>query len=134
MIDLDELERLARAATPGPWTYEEFRNDKKEVLGAVIKELGWSVDRENGSYVAAANPAVVLELIAERKSVSAELSVRTNQLVKAQNAAIEMTGKLRIATEALKNPENHWHMLNDIPLGGKCTACTALAALKGEKE
>lgn len=77
-IDLDELERLAKAATPGPW-------HERTIDGS-----NWSIDDENDdqvcqmaqrgsfthqiktnhaerhantAFVVAANPAVILELI-----------------------------------------------------------------------
>ena len=73
--DLKELERLARAATPGPWTYDDdtwelsapSRKGKVEI--ATI-ETGWTEPMEseqqaNIAYILAANPAAILSLIAE---------------------------------------------------------------------
>lgn len=54
-LDLDEIERLAKAAVENP---------------GFVEHQGWTgerrLDTENvAAYIAAANPAVVLELIAE---------------------------------------------------------------------
>jgi hypothetical protein len=67
-IDLDELEQLARAATPGPWDgtistsrvrYLGPRQDTVE-HGDYIASCTHAPDAE---FIAAANPAVVLELV-----------------------------------------------------------------------
>jgi hypothetical protein len=88
MIDLDELERLARNATPGPWFAADWGNDfgdnlttieaqEPEVLYAGqssiwpdgIQKLRIAETEEgerpieDAAYIAAANPAVILELI-----------------------------------------------------------------------
>lgn len=73
--DLKELERLARAATPGPWTYDgdtwelsaPSREGKVEIASI---ETGWkepmeSEQQANIAYILAANPAAILSLIAE---------------------------------------------------------------------
>ena len=58
-IDLDQLEVTAKAATPGPWTHGE-------------KAYLWLGDERNQLYIAAANPDVVLELIAELQQTRRE--------------------------------------------------------------
>ena len=74
-IDLEELERLAKAATSGPWKYQKL-------YGHNNAERGWEViEPRDGRYfgvaemssfnnlepdaefIAAANPGVVLQLI-----------------------------------------------------------------------
>lgn len=70
-IDLNELEALARAATPGPWDSEgvaiQAGIDRTiavtrfpQMIGAVAMKDA----RRNTEFIAAANPAAVLELIA----------------------------------------------------------------------
>ena len=87
MSDLDELERLARAATPGPW---EVDGDGRDIcgfagrLGAANGEPPYEITENNGfmrnsmaadaAFIAAANPAVVLELV--RRLRAAEGIVR----------------------------------------------------------
>lgn len=79
-VNIDELDRLAKAATPGPWHVE------KETLvcythAAGIIPLSLSVAipcahplPANAAYIAAANPAAVLELVAELRRLRAESS------------------------------------------------------------
>ncbi len=75
---LDQLEGLARAATPGPWEYGEdnllVRRTTLPVwrLGSTtasddICAIGraWPNSEANADYIAAAQPATVLALIAE---------------------------------------------------------------------
>lgn len=71
MSTLDDLRKLATAATPGPWEHRKFRgiNDRQ---GFVYKttgmcsqvcrtiELGTTRDAD---FIAAANPAVVIALL-----------------------------------------------------------------------
>jgi hypothetical protein len=68
--DLDKLEALARAATPGPWSYTgpeygdrggQFHNVESPAE-EIVGEFGPS--KENADFIAAADPDVVLALIA----------------------------------------------------------------------
>ena len=85
MTDLSELEKLARAATPGPWTFGF--DDLEDGVFASAEEMGnivcltpmpkalrsceaWPA---NAAYIAAANPATILALIAERDALRAGL-------------------------------------------------------------
>ena len=71
--ELSELERLAKEATPGPWP--QGKEDKEFVLyngtficgcNSAIMRNGDVIDgKTNARYIAAANPAAILELIAE---------------------------------------------------------------------
>lgn len=98
MIDLDKLEKLASAATPGPW----HRSDRpagpfwhiyadhtvggepcvsgKQSIGTMHAENKRTGSKayaamfeSNASFVAAANPAAILELIAEVRALRAKL-------------------------------------------------------------
>lgn len=73
MIDLEHLETLAKAATPGPW--EQFAcYDIVDDRGLIIAQ-GMPKGRcEDFTYIAAANPAVVLELVAELRKARAALA------------------------------------------------------------
>ncbi len=65
-VDIEKLEALAKAATPGPWECREA-----EGAAAICHERGWVADDFSEQtiidtrYIAAANPAAVMELIAE---------------------------------------------------------------------
>lgn len=84
-VDLDELERLARAATPGPWTWDNAKGneafhlegaadnyDDREILhaisGTIYSEHSSDpacigVAEKHKAYISAVNPTVILELI-----------------------------------------------------------------------
>lgn len=77
-IDLNELEALARAATPGPWELnrhgaviggpvQQYANGKGQNQLAMATGADWMRLDEmacNAAHIAAANPSAVLELIA----------------------------------------------------------------------
>jgi len=70
--NLDRLEALARAATPGPWAYQEDSDAYTHIVRPVASP-GWIIasatqtskpeGEANGRWIAAANPAAVLALI-----------------------------------------------------------------------
>ena len=77
-MNIEELKRLAEAATPGPWEYQKDSKDFPVNGYVTVRDCIYSVcvlpyegiradDRvtDNGRFIAAANPAAVLELIAE---------------------------------------------------------------------
>lgn len=81
-MNIEELKRLAEAATPGPWEYEDHGRLTGIIWGTnyyAIARLAYDgqvSDEEvdaTGSYIAAANPAAVLELIRQRDELLAEL-------------------------------------------------------------
>ena len=66
-LNLDELERLAKAATPGPW---EMRATEWSRYAVQKSQPDWgavadtSISHESDmAFISAANPAVVLELV-----------------------------------------------------------------------
>lgn len=75
MIDINELRRLAQAATPGPWINHGRQPNvaglphsavaAKTLLARVYSEAYGDVEQEtaNASFIAAANPAAVSELL-----------------------------------------------------------------------
>ena len=70
MSDYSELKRLAEAATPGPWAYDgSYVCPARTEDGTTYVELWRSIadchQPENTKFIAAANPAAVLALIAE---------------------------------------------------------------------
>jgi len=70
--ELDALEAAAKAATPGPWEHERshvVQLDGTPVANCVSYKIAQSP--KNAAYIAAANPAAILELITElRKRTS----------------------------------------------------------------
>ena len=75
MIDINELRRLAQAATPGPWINHGRQPNvaglphsavaAKTLLARVYSEAYGDVEQEtaNASFIAAANPATISELL-----------------------------------------------------------------------
>ena len=93
MIDTNELRRLAQAATPGPWINHGRQPNvaglphsavaAKTLLARVYSEAYGDVEQEtaNASFIAAANPAAISELLdrieaaeKERDALRAELA------------------------------------------------------------
>ena len=69
-VDLDALEALAKAATPGPWThYETMQADNHVTAGGGILTgthvCGPTYEKKNAAFIATADPSTVLALIAE---------------------------------------------------------------------
>lgn len=72
-MDLDKLEAVARKAKRGPWmrlfgerTVYDRMEDGCRGIPIVRADTGYGADdADNLDFIAAANPAVVLELIAE---------------------------------------------------------------------
>lgn len=79
-IDLDTLEFRAVVATPGPWKtvdaramsiYDEIRGaDGERIATTYSTRNPFDQAEANAAFIAAANPTVVLELIAELRRVS----------------------------------------------------------------
>ncbi|MFK1232357.1 ead/Ea22-like family protein [Pseudomonas aeruginosa] len=92
MTDHAELRRLAKAATPGPWTLyvpEDYQGPEELpgygvecaegraiVWGALEPETGCQFDRD-AEFIAAANPQAILALLDEIDGLSDELSACT---------------------------------------------------------
>ena len=86
-LDLDQLEALAKAATPGPWTacdygsydgkaegwYVDTTADKADIApdAGGIQPNHWDTGRgrRDMQFIAAANPEAVLALIAEVRAL-----------------------------------------------------------------
>ena len=72
--ELLELEQKAKAATPGPWDcggVEVFLGEWNPLIAMCNSE-------DNAAYIAAANPAAILELIAELRQARASLKALEN--------------------------------------------------------
>lgn len=74
MGKLEELKQLAETATPGPWRFVEqgMRRIENSDTEAFVCE-GAALESEDARFVAAANPAAILALIAEVESLRKEL-------------------------------------------------------------
>ena len=71
-MNIEKLKRLAEAATPGPWTsHKDGGISARGVLLAGCAVVGGYI--ANSRYIAAANPAAILELIRQRDELLAAL-------------------------------------------------------------
>lgn len=79
MKEYSELKRLAENATPGEWSHEQdnlyFYEDGYTRHMMELSEgsdIGYVEQKHNSDFIAAANPEVILELIAEVEALKAE--------------------------------------------------------------
>ena len=94
MSEIDELVRLAKAATPGPW---EAHSNTRFVIGDTLNKRSGICDWEknapqaeaNCKFIAAANPKTVLEMIGEISELQSALIAANKRADEAWNAAIE---------------------------------------------
>ena len=84
-IDLDALEATAKAATPGPWRHpgralvvSRMSEDEPLVCDCISEQFAQAP--KNAAYIAAANPAVVLALIATVRQAQAERDWLANDI------------------------------------------------------
>lgn len=73
-LNIAELEKLARVATPGPWAYDQCgdvwttqETDNLADIGEVFRAIGTTPtapDNPNAAFIASANPQTILTLIA----------------------------------------------------------------------
>lgn len=98
MIDLDSLEALAKAATPGPWknvdtpamsVCDEIHdaNGTRIAMALTTRHprdgeqfIDFDQAEANAAFIAAANPATVLELIATVRQAQAERDWLANDI------------------------------------------------------
>lgn len=88
-IDIEELKRLAEAATPGPW----FRSGDHAMkdLGKYSTHIADCMGNDgDAAFVAAANPASVLELIDRIAALEAEIADQRNIAFAAQKEAARL--------------------------------------------
>jgi len=130
MTDYTELKRLAEAAPEGPWFGPEYAPGTSYVfdvdLGTLLEYQ--SIDSEKDAclrYVAAANPAAVLSLIAESDQLKAELSGlctgfeaqnQVNAELKAENETLE-SSQAKLAGELSRLRAKHKDWSVDAALG-----------------
>lgn len=69
-MNIEELKLLAEAATPGPWTARNYIAGVGCGVDSPLGDVCHHTTRAVAEYIAAANPAAVLELIAEIERVT----------------------------------------------------------------
>jgi hypothetical protein len=138
MIDINELRRLAQAATPGPWINHGRQPNvaglphsavaAKTLLARVYSEAYGDVEQEtaNASFIAAANPAAISELLDRIETAEEERDDVAQQLVQSEigkRAISEECDALRDELDALKawkveveaqKPVGYWDPRDDM--------------------
>ena len=96
-MNIEELKRLAEAATPGPWfaAVSSNMNNSVHVSMGIICNTGKNID--DAAFIAAANPTAILELIRQRDELLAALK-RIGELSYDSQA-------MRVAWEAIDKAE-----------------------------
>ena len=79
-IDIEELKRLAEDATPGPWVAAISTNMDNKVCHSFGGICQTGKDIGDAIFIAAANPAAILELIAERDKLLARAEKAEQEL------------------------------------------------------
>ena len=79
-IDIEELKRLAEDATPGPWVAAISTNMDNKVCHSFGGICQTGKDIGDAIFIAAANPAAILELIAEIDSLRDQVNGLTGEL------------------------------------------------------
>ena len=102
-IDLDALEQAALTATPGPWkvsvTVEQVGGDYKDIIPTSVSCSSFCyggrpdrVDDADLAFIAAANPAVILELVRRLRAAEADAAryrwLRERDLDTIQNGGV----------------------------------------------
>ena len=92
-MNINELEELAKAATPGPWLCDwtsdatEDENEPADVSvwqgklfsGKFIGNISFDNSIPDGNYIAAANPSSILELTAAYREAIAAINKIQNE-------------------------------------------------------
>ena len=104
-LDLNKLERLANAATPGPWSWtnnEGWAYPQTQVKTEQGTHIARFVDAApqfcctvgearqewlNAAFIAAANPAVVLELVRRLREEEGHVTAHIDEAVEAEREA-----------------------------------------------
>lgn len=140
-LDLDAIEAVADAATPGPWTVDSSipyghrvgSSDEADWV-AWTGEHGETGSEADAAFIAAVNPVVALALVAEVRRLRVELERRTEDLAFLERTTLP---ELRREIEHHKAGKQRWrdraekaeaaltairHLHKDSPMG-PCPVC-----------
>lgn len=95
MIDLEELKKLAWAATPGPW---ELDVGYMSLVQSSKYPICKASDPRESKFIAAANPAVVLDLIEQFQELSSQFISSVGET----QAALERADRAEKELDALR--------------------------------
>ncbi|MFG3398684.1 ead/Ea22-like family protein [Pseudomonas sp. NPDC077408] len=112
MSKWNELKKLAEAATPGPWSYDGSYICPARVEGETTYVESWSAiadshQMENVRFIAAANPATVLELIAENERLKADKNTVDCRFEVSRDTLEVIRGCLRQAESEIDQMKAH---------------------------
>ena len=140
-ININELRRLAQAATPGPWINHGRQPNvsglphsavaAKKLLARVYSEAYGDVKQEtaNASFIAAVNPAAISELLDRLEAAERErdaLRIELNEIRYGVAVAHDTIKALRAKIETAENDAAHQKALAESALRvaegweGKC--------------
>ena len=101
MININELRRLAQAATPGPWVSQgRYIGTPRHMsyIGEVRDQCGnWSdteKSRADSAFIAAANPAVISELLDRLEAAERERDWHADRCEDAMNECAALCAKI----------------------------------------
>jgi len=77
-MNIDNLEKLAMEATPGPWVTNHTGHIGPMQSDGFVYNLGEIYNSEDKYFIAAANPAAILELISINRELVAALELQVN--------------------------------------------------------
>lgn len=136
-IDIDELERLAKLATPGPWNSKyvgtAYPLDRYVYKPESLREPGKSMvvarceayletadppyrDAPDAHFIAAANPAAILELVETVKRLqaeNAELTQAKRNLSSLLDRALEQNETLKAENADLLRDAELYRLIRD---------------------
>ena len=142
--DVAELRRLAEAATPGPWdyyrphpNYRAYAVDQVMPGGYLGEAVATTEDvyaEKNAAFIAAANPAVVLGLLAEADALRAELAHMTEARDTARAEVERLTAVVRRVRELHRESRGSMSALYPNPICecGKDYPCHTIRAIGAE--
>lgn len=96
----EQLEQLAKAATPGPWKATVLSGEGSSNYAAIYPDtepgpapvfVTSGIDRRDAQFIAAANPEAILRLIAEVRNLrhTTEADLEYQRRLEARLAAVE---------------------------------------------
>lgn len=99
--EIEELRKLAEAATPGPWIVDDIYTDavldSRHLMIAACEDVS-----ANAAFIAALNPATVLRILADREAAEAsarrlEASHAVSQRQSAEAIASRIPERMKLA-------------------------------------
>jgi hypothetical protein len=133
-LDIAKLRAVAEAATPGEWVWVGAKLETRDatiLVDGTFQELDEWSEAADTAHIAAFNPSVALELLAELERARASLSVAVEALkFYAQTTVPDITSEFAKSAADWNHPVVTWEPLTD--LGERARA--ALARIEGRAD